>query len=189
MARYATLERYRKAAHALRRKGLQPTATAVAKQLGISNRHIHNMLNKWLELKGYAGIVTSRAANIKKYEDAIHALLARGHLVTARAVADELGIRRSGAHKFLERTRLLPAVVTKMSNEQKSDSVRTAYRAAAERITSQGLLITRKALAYELGKPLSTVNQYLHSNPGFRDEIGVVYTDQVHGSAKNSREK
>jgi uncharacterized ferritin-like protein (DUF455 family) len=101
--RYRTMERYRRAAMLLRAKGLQATPQALAKTLRISEKHVHDMLNRWPELRDYAGIVRTRESKQRRYEAVVTSLEARGLVVTAAAVAKELEMTISGVYKQASR--------------------------------------------------------------------------------------
>ena len=173
--RYSIMERYRKAAVRLRKQGLLPTPKAVANRLRVSQKHMHDMLNKWPELRGYAGIVSDRKSRRIKYLEAIHLLVEQGHEPTAARIAEELDMRISGVLKFHERSAL-----DLQKPLSRREAVQKAYREAAKRIRAKGRKLTRKELAFEVGKPLSTVYQYFHSNKSFAQELGLEYTHLGH---------
>lgn len=176
--RYKTMERYRRAAALLRSHGLEATPKALAKKLGLSPKHMHDMLNKYPELRTYAGIVRDMDSRKRRYEAVIALLEKEGRAVTAAAVAHELDMTISGVYRY--EARLFQRREHELAKQlsSRSRALQELYRRAVERIRREGHPLTRKSLAMELQKPLTTVQQYLWAHPEFCNELGIEYTDE-----------
>jgi transposase len=174
--RYKTLERYRKAAALLRKQGLVATPSALAKKLGVSPKHMHDMLNRWPELRTYAGIVRSRESKKERYDAIIRSLTERGMPVTASKVAEELDISLSSTYRYIARN--VDAADTPIT--PRALALKDEYRRAVAAMRTAKNPLTRKSLAIELGKPLATVQQYLWSHPELCEELGIGYTNAGH---------
>lgn len=170
------MEKYRRAAVQLRAEGIAPTVENIAQRAKVRGKHFRALLSMWPDLRNYVGVVSTTRARRGRYETIIADLESRGMLVEARKVADELEISVSSLYKYAARncegkdSRLL----------SKAECVRERYRQAVARIKAEGRLVTRKAVAFELGKSVATVNQYLWSQPAFSEELGIVYTQKGH---------
>lgn len=183
--RYKTMEKYRRAAVKVRASGLAPTVNNIARQAKVQAKHFRALLSKWPDLRQYVGIISSARARRARYETIISDLEKQGMPIAARAVADELEISLSALYRYSARN--CKGEDSRLCSI--AESLGEQYRRAAVRIKEEGRLVTRKALAFELGKSVSTVNRYVWAHPELSEKLGVVYTQEGHRRLYTKKEE
>lgn len=163
-----SLEAYRRAAVAIRRRTGQPTVPEIARELGFSQHKLDALTPEW---RGYVGVVSFQASTKQEYLSATDTLRALGKPRTLANLAQILNRSFETVREYIETHADVASYCDVVS---RYDSLERAYEEAARRIDSRGRAKTRKELAFELGVPYKTVAHLLSARPALSKRLGIV---------------
>jgi hypothetical protein len=179
MERMAVVERYRKTALLMRKRGIPVTKATLAKRLRRSTTSVTNTVNRRAWRAYYIGVESRYEVKRRAYRDAAIALGKNG-TIPKSVLAKHLGVTMRAVQSYLKKH---PDVfdgldVTVLGHHQYAFA-HIRYRNAAARVRASGHPLTRKMLAYELGIKFAGVCTYLRSHPQLAEELGVVFTSDI----------
>lgn len=163
-----SLEKYRRAAQAVRSRKKHVTAPDVARELGFKQQSLDALTAEW---RGYVGVVAHSAAVRESYLSAADTLRGLKKPRTIANIARILGRAFETVREYIETH---PDVASYCEVEARYGVLERQYAEAAARLDAEGRKKTRKELAFELGLPYGTVSNLLSARPWLILRLGIV---------------
>ena len=176
MDHVAIIEKYRKQACVMRRRGIPVTKARLARLLRVSRGTVCNTVNRKDWRRQYIGVTSQADVTLRAYRAAALALKGNA-IVTKSQIARKLRVTLRAVQSYLDEHPEVFAglAVTVVDHHVHAFAIRR-YRAAAARVKATGKPLTRKMLAFELKVGRAAVGNYLAAHPELVVELGIIDT-------------